>query len=64
MPLLQGRTIRVNEAQPSGARSGGGGGYRGGGRGGGGELSMRGPARALWILLYEKVYPCLFPSIS
>jgi RNA recognition motif-containing protein len=31
--VLQGRTIRVNEAQPPG--SGGGGGYRGGGGGGG-----------------------------
>jgi hypothetical protein len=34
---LQGRNIRVNEAQPSGDRGGGGGyGGRGGGRGGGG----------------------------
>lgn len=37
LPCLQGRTIRVNEAQPP-QSGGGGGGYggRGGGRGGGG----------------------------
>lgn len=38
-PRAQGRTIRVNEAQPMGERGGGGGGGgygRGGGRGGGG----------------------------
>lgn len=34
--VMQGRTIRVNEAQPPGSGGGGRGGYGGGGRGGGG----------------------------
>ena len=33
---LDGRSLRVNEAQPKGFQGGGGGGYGGGGRGGGG----------------------------
>lgn len=33
--VLQGRTIRVNEAQPPGSGGGGGGRYGGGGYGGG-----------------------------
>lgn len=40
--VLQGRTIRVNEAQPPGERSGGFGGGRGRGYGGGGYGGGRG----------------------
>ena len=39
---LDGRTLRVNEAQPKGAGGGGGGGFGGGGGGGGGGYQDRG----------------------